>query len=269
MDENYLDVLDLKLVAGRNFKVDRALDRDDALVINETAAAFFGWNPQEAIGKRIDSPSKYPAGEVIGVVKDYHQRGLQEKIGPVVMDYNPQRSDLYMVKYKAADTQELIQQLSDLWKATFPGFDFNYFFLDQNFEKQYNEERKLANVFALFAIVTIVIASIGLLGLVSFLVVTRTKEIGVRKVLGANVASVVGLLSKEFVMLVIVAHVVALPMAWYFSNQWLEHFAFRMSVSPLLFVWTFLIAIAITLVTVSYQTIRAAMADPVKALRHE
>lgn len=269
VDENYLDVLDLKLVAGRNFSVDRALDRDDALIINETAAAVFGWSAQEAIGKRIDSPSKYPAGEVIGVVKDYHQRGLQQKIGPVVMDYNLRSSDLYMVKYKAANTQELIQQLGDLWKATFPGFDFNYFFLDQNFEKQYNEEKKLANVFALFALVTIAIAAIGLLGLVSFLVVTRTKEIGVRKVLGANVASVVKLLSKEFVYLVVVAHVVALPLAWYFSNQWLERFAFRMAVSPMLFVWTFLIAIAITLATVSYQTIRAALADPVKALRHE
>jgi|APTNR8051073442_1049403.scaffolds.fasta_scaffold00360_32 putative ABC transport system permease protein len=270
IDENYIDALGLKLIAGRGFDTQRESDLKDGLVINETSVSLFGWaSAEEAIGKRIESPSGYPAGVVIGVVKDYHQEGLQQKIGPVAMDYSPENSYLYAIRYHASETQALLTVVNELWKKSFPGYDFNYFFLDQNFEKQYLAEQRLATVFGLFAIITITIAAIGLLGLVSFMVATRTKEIGVRKVLGADVLSITRLLSKEFVVLVLVANVIALPLSWYVASQWLERFAFRMELSPLLFIATTGVALTVTLLVVSYQTIKAANVDPVKSLRYE
>jgi putative ABC transport system permease protein len=269
VDADYVPTMGLTVIQGRNFDILREHDMTDGLVINETAAELMGWSAEEAVGKKIDSPSGFPRGEVIGVVKDYHSTGLQQKIGPMVMDIYPDGSYMYAIRYKAADTKQLINSLQELWKAGFPGYDFNYFFLDDKFNEQYKSEEKLANVFALFATVTVAIAAIGLLGLVSFMVVARTKEIGVRKVLGAGVPNIVGLLSKEFVILVTVANVVAMPVAWYFANEWLTGFAFRMSVSPALFFWTLLSALALTLVTVGYQTVRAALVNPVRSLRYE
>lgn len=270
IDEDYVNALGLNLIAGKAFSKDHEADMKEGLILNESAVASYGWSsPQDALDKRIESPSGYPEGRVIGVVKDYHQLGLQQKIGPMVMDYFPKQGYLYAIRFKASDTQYLLTSVQDLWKKSFPGYDFNYFFLDEDFEKQYQSEQRLANVFTLFAGVTIVIAAIGLIGLVSFMVVAKTKEIGVRKVLGAGVFSITKLLSKEFVVLVIVANVLAVPLAWYFANQWLKTFAYRTELNPLLFIWTTLIAITITLLAVGYQTVRAASADPVKSLRYE
>lgn len=270
VDEDYVNTLGLNLIAGKSYSKDFEVDLKEGLILNEAAVQAYGWSdPQEALNKQITSPSGYPEGRVIGVVKNYHQLGLQQKIGPMVMDYFPKQGYLYAIRFKVADTQHLIGSVQDLWKKTFPGYDFNYFFLDQDFEKQYQAEHRLANVFTLFAIVTIVIAAIGLIGLVSFMVVSKTKEIGVRKVLGAGVFNITKLLSKEFIVLVVIANVLAVPLAWYFASQWLDKFAYRTALNPMLFVWTTLIAIVITLLAVGYQTIRAASANPVKSLRYE
>jgi putative ABC transport system permease protein len=270
VDEDYISTLDLRVVAGSGFDPDFPAHYDDGLVLNETAVSMFGWaTPTEAIGKRITSPSGYPAGEVIGVVRDYHQFGLKHRIGPMVMDYNPGSSYLYAVRYKAADTKQLVASMQELWTKHFPGNDFSFFFLDDDFERQYQAEQRLVSVFVVFAVITIMIALIGLLGLVSLMVASRTKEIGVRKVLGADVLGIAGLLSKEFVILVAVANVIAVPLVWYFATAWLENFAWRNSIDPLLFIVTFVLAIIVTSVTVSFQTIRAAMADPVQSLRYE
>jgi len=269
-DENYIKTLGLQIIAGHGFNKEHPSELKDGLILNEAAVSSFGWSsPQEAIGKKITSPSGYPAGEVIGVVRNYHQVGLQQKIGPIAMDYAPENSFLYGVRYKAANTQHLLKILTDLWSKNFSGYDFNYFFLDDAFEKQYHAEQRLANVFGLFAVMTVVIAVIGLLGLVSFMVVARTKEIGVRKVLGAGVFSIAGMVSKEFIVLIVIANSIAFPLTWYFAEQWLQTFAFRMKLNPLLFVWTTLIALCITLFAVSYQTLKAALADPVKSLKYE
>jgi putative ABC transport system permease protein len=270
VDENYLDVLGLELIAGRGFDKQRAADLKDGLILNEAAVSIFGWtSPEEAIGKKITSPSQTPQGEVIGVVKNYHQQGLQQKVGAITLDYAPEYSYFYAVKYKASNTQDVINSLKSLWSATFTGYDFDYFFLDENFETQYQAEKQLANVLSLFALLTMLIAAIGLLGLVSFMVVARTKEIGVRKVLGADVFSITKLLTKEFVMLIVVANLIAIPVVWYFAAQWLQAFAFRAAINPLLFVGTLAIALTTTLLIVSVQTIRAAVAYPVKSLRYE
>ncbi len=270
VDEDYISTLGLNLIAGTGFDPKFPAHYGEGLVLNETAVSMFGWaSPADAIGKKITSPSGYPAGEVIGVVRDYHQFGLKQKIGPVVMDYNPESSYLYAIRYKAADTEQLIASMQELWGKHFPGKEFNYFFLDDDFERQYQSEQRLVSVFVVFAVVTIVIALVGLLGLVSFMVASRTKEIGVRKVLGGDVMSITGLLSKEFIVLVGVANLIAAPMVWYFASSWLENFAWRVDISPLLFIGTFLLAILITSVTVSFQTIRAAMGNPVNSLRYE
>jgi putative ABC transport system permease protein len=269
VDADYVSTVGLEVIAGRKFDALRTHDIDEGLMINETAAAIMGWNPTEAIGRKIESPSGFPRGEVIGVVKDYHHAGLQKAINPLVMDIYPRASYLYAIRYKAADTRQLISSLEETWKSNFPGYDFNYFFVDDTFDAQYQSEARLGQVFALFAMITVAIAAIGLLGLVSFMVVARTKEIGVRKVLGAGVFSIVRLLSREFVVLVGLANVVAVPIAWYFGSEWLSGFAFRMSIDPMLFVWTLATALTLTIVTVSFQTIRAALTNPVSSLRHE
>lgn len=270
IDENYIQTLGLNLIAGNNFDLSRTADLSEGLIINETAAQQYGWmTPEEAIGKKIDSPSKHPAGIVIGVVKDYHEFGLQQSIYPMVMDFNPQYSRYFAIRYQTAQTEELLANLETMWQQYYAGYDFTYFFLDDNFEKQYHAEQRLSTVFTVFAVITILIALIGLIGLVSCMVVARTKEIGIRKVLGADVLSISRLLSKEFMVLVILATALACPVAWYAMNEWLEGFAYRTVISWQLFAYTGVIALGITLVTVSIQTIRAALADPVDSLRYE
>src|SRR5260221_1177075 len=189
VDEDYVETLGLKVIAGRNFDEKSETDLKDGLLINETAASLYGWTIAEAIDRKITSPSGYPAGTVIGVVKDYHQSGLQQRIGPVVMDINPGR--YYAIRFLTEDTGNLIARLQVSWKKWFPENEFNYFFLDEDFERQYQTEKRLANVFEVFSGLTILISVIGLLGLVSFLVESRTTEIGIRKVLGAVMLNII------------------------------------------------------------------------------
>lgn len=270
VDENYIDALDLSLLVGRNFDKRRTQELKSGLILNETAVKLFGWeSPEEALGKKITSPSGTPEGEVIGVVKDYHQSGLQRKVRPITLDYAPEYSYLYAVRYQTRETQQVIEAIGNLWKTKFDGYDFNYFFLDESFEKQYQAEQRLAKVLAMFSILTMIIAAIGLLGLVSFMVVTRTKEIGIRKVLGANVLSITRILSKEFLLLILLANGLAIPIVWYLAKDWLQGFAYRMEMSPAIFIVTSAIALLLTLLIVSTQTIRAAMANPVNSLRQE
>jgi putative ABC transport system permease protein len=270
IDEEYINTLGLTLVAGRNFDVNRPFDVENGLIINETCVQKMGWQtPENALGKEIDSASKHPAGTVIGVVKDYHEFGLQQQIYPMAMDYNPSRSRYFAIRFHAKETQGLLSDLQNLWKKHHEGYDLKYFFLNENFARQYQAEQRLAKVFTIFSVVAIMIAGIGLIGLISFVVISKTKEIGIRKILGANVLNISHLITKEFIILVMIANIISFPLAWYFSSEWLKSFAYRMSISPMLFVWTLMVALIVTLLTVSVQTIRAAFTDPVKSLRYE
>ncbi len=268
-DEKYVPTLDLTLVAGRNFDPQRTSDRD-ALIINEEAVRQMGWGtPENAIGKKVVSPSQHPAGTVIGVVKDYHDWGLQNKIAPCAIDFTQTYASLYAVRFDAAHTETLIETAGALWKKHFPENEFTYFFLRETFAKQYAREQRLAQVFTLFSVITILIAAIGLFGLVSFLVTAKTKEIGIRKVLGASAWNIMSLLSREFVVLVLIANVAAVPLVVFAAQRWLEGFAYRTELNPLIFVTTVAIALAVTLLTVSVQTIQAASTDPAHTLRSE
>jgi putative ABC transport system permease protein len=187
----------------------------------------------------------------------------------MTMDYNPGYARYFAIRFQTTGTADLVTNMEKLWRKHYDGYDFNYFFLDENFARQYQSEQRLARVFTLFSAVTIVIAIIGLVGLVSFMVVSRTKEIGVRKVLGADALSITSLLSREFVWLVLIANVIACPVAWYLAKDWLADFAYKTEIKPDIFVMTIVIGFAVTLLAVTLQTLKAALSNPVKALRYE
>jgi putative ABC transport system permease protein len=268
VDENYIDVLGLELIAGRNFSPDRAADRDDALIINETLVREMNWGtPENALGKRITSPSRTPAGEVIGVVKDYHEQGLQDEIWPQAMDYDPRWSRYAAISYGNADVTDLMDQTRAAFDQTVGDYTFEYFFLDQEFDKQYRSEERLMRVFIIFTVLTIAIAVIGLLGLVSFMVISRMREISIRKVLGANEATLVTLLSREFTFLVLLSNLIVIPIIWILGRSWLEDFAYHGSINPMIFVYALLISVILALLVVGIQVFLAARRDPVKVLR--
>ncbi|MGK7390573.1 MAG: ABC transporter permease [Candidatus Cyclobacteriaceae bacterium M2_1C_046] len=270
VDDDYISTLGLELIAGRNFDIRKASDLQDGLIVNETAVNLARWNsPEEAIGKKITSPSGTPEGIIIGVVKDYHQEGLQKNIWPIVMDYDHRWSSYFAIKFVTGNTAELVDQLNKVWKTNYPDREFSFMFLNEKFDAQYRAEVRLINVLLLFTIITIIIAVIGLFGLVSFMVVSRTKEIGVRKVLGAGVFDVTRLLSWEFLKLVLIANIIITPIAWYLGGRWLDNFAYRMELDPLIFILTLVASIGVALLTVGYQTLKAALQNPVDSLRSE
>jgi putative ABC transport system permease protein len=270
IDEHYLDVLGLELIAGENFNPAKQSALDDGLIINQTTVREMGWSsPEDAIGKRIDSPSKAPAGEVIGVVKDYHGLGLQEEIWPKAMDYGTSNTYYYAIRFNTGQTSDMLEGIRSNWKSSIGDYAFDYFFLDEDFDRQYRSEDRLMNVFLLFAFLTVVIASIGLLGLVSFIVLSRTREIGIRKVLGANTSGLVTLLSREFLFLVLAANVLIIPFVWYMGNTWLKDFAYHTTINPLVFTITLVIMLALTIGIVAGQTFQAARRNPVETLRSQ
>ncbi|MEM7298152.1 MAG: ABC transporter permease, partial [Bacteroidota bacterium] len=208
IDETYLETLGLELIAGRNFDLERPSELVDGLIINETCVLEMGWeNAENAIGKQIVSPSQTPQGTVIGVVKDYHGLGLQSNIWPKAMDFTGNRwGRYYAIRYDANQTYDLIKGVEKKWDEFYSSYPLNYFFLDEDFDRQYREENQLAEVLSIFAIVVIVVAAIGLLGLISFIALSRTKEVGIRKTLGASIGQIIFILSKEFILLVLLGN---------------------------------------------------------------
>ncbi|GAB4242901.1 MAG: ABC transporter permease [Ekhidna sp.] len=271
IDEWYIDALGLNLLAGQNFDASRPTDLKEGLIINETCVAEMGWNgPEDAIGKRIVSPSGTPEGTVIGVVEDYHGLGLQDKIWAKAMDYAGEKyGRYYAIRYDNEQTYELIKGMEAIWDETFKGYQLEYYFLDEDFDRQYREENRLAKVLSIFTIITIIVSGIGLFGLISFISLSRTKEVGIRKTLGAGIGQIIFILSKEFVYLVLLGNILATPLIWYYGNDWLNDFAYHTSINPVIFIVTLLITAIIAFATVSFQTFKTAKMNPVNALRYE
>jgi putative ABC transport system permease protein len=269
VDPDYVSMLGLEIIAGRDFRNDEA-DKKDGLLINEETARVMGWGTAEnAVGRRILSPSSRPAGVVVGVFKDYHQHGLQEKIQPVVMDQESHYLMYYLVRFQPNATRKVIEKAEATWKQLYSGYDFKYTFLDEAFAQQYQSEEKLSKLFLGFAVLAVVIAAIGLFGLSAFMIVNRTKEIGVRKVLGAPGYSIVALLSKDFLVWVAIANVMAWPALYWIGKNWLERFAYRTEIGMDLFLSTLLVSVVITILAISYQAIQAIRMNPVESLRSE
>ena len=270
-DHDFVETLGLEMAAGRDFSPAYATDKDTAVLINEAAVEHIGWgSPQNAVGKRLDSfGSGKPVGIVVGVVKDYHHHGLQENIGPMMFGITPSAFSLFAVRIDTTDVSASLAHLEDVWDRFFAGYDFRYFFLDDDYERQYLSEKRLMKIFAGFASLAVLIACLGLFGLAAYTAERRTKEIGIRKVLGASGTGIVLLLSKEFSRLILISFGIALPIAYFGLNRWLAGFAYHTKIHAGVFLLTGLVVAAGAWLTVSYQSIKAAGADPVKSLRYE
>ncbi|MEX0721018.1 MAG: ABC transporter permease, partial [Balneolaceae bacterium] len=268
-DADYDDVLNLTLAAGRYFEEARITDRDNARVINEAMVERLGWGaPENAVNRMLADSST-----VVGVVKDFHFRSLHSNIGPVYIQMEPSSPTQYAtytmlaLKFNPEQVQSLIIYLQEEWTNLWPKDPLTYYFLNEKFAEQYETDQKLSRAFSAFAGIAIFIACLGLFGLAAFSAEKRTKEIGIRKVLGASVANIVGLLSKDFIKLVTIGFVIAIPIAWYAMNTWLADFAYRIEIGPGIFVLAGSAALIIALLTVSWQSIKAAIANPVNSLK--
>jgi putative ABC transport system permease protein len=273
VDEDFMKTMDIKLLQGRNFSKDMPTDKTGSIIINETLMKTLGW--KDAIEKKMrfqrNVNSPFEERMVVGVVKDFHTYSLQHKIEPLVMmmPSAPAAEDNLYVKIAKGKTAEALAYLKQVY-STFDKNNFAEFhFLDENFAKQYAAEQKQEQVSMIFTLLAVVIACLGLFGLVTFTATQRVKEIGIRKVLGASVGSVTMLLSKDFIKLVCIAVVIAIPVAWFVMNKWLQDFAYRINIEWWMFALAGLLALIIALLTISFQSIKAAIANPVKSLRTE
>lgn len=271
IDEDFLATYQIELVAGRNLSREFAGD-STAFLLNESAVHAFGWgSPEEAIGNQIGWQFNYKKGQVVGVVKDFHMVSLHDAIHPLILHKLPEAYwyNFISVRLRPQEISESLAFIEKTWRNFNPRGGYDYFFVDESFAKIHRADARFGQVVSVFTAMAIIIACLGLFGLISYTAEQRTKEIGIRKVLGASVAGIISLLSKEFVSLVMIANLTAWPIAWYAMRLWLQNFAYRIELN----IWVLLlaggVALLIAIVTVSAQAIKAALADPVEALRYE
>ncbi|MCJ7682487.1 MAG: ABC transporter permease, partial [Candidatus Aminicenantes bacterium] len=270
-DENYLNTLGMEMVKGRFFSKEHPTDAN-AAVINEKALELMGWD--DPLGKKINNWSNNRGDfTVIGVVKDYHYESLHQEIRPFALFLNGgyyTRGENYIsVRINTTDLQGMIGFVEGTWKKFAPGKPFEYSFLDQDFDNLYINEKQTRKLFTVFSFLAVFIACLGLFGLASFIVDQRTKEIGIRKVLGASVPGVVTILNGSFLKWVLLANIIAWPAAWFAMKGWLQNFAYRIDLTLWMFVPAAVLALLIALFTVSLQTVKAAGKNPIDALRFE
>jgi putative ABC transport system permease protein len=268
VDYAYMETVGMKMSEGRNFSRDFGSD-STAIILNETAVKLAGF--QNPIGKKIyteNQNSSLQVYTIIGVVENFNFASLRENVEGLSLKLgNNSWETAY--RFNTADVNGLLSTIENKYKAAAPGMPFKYQFLDEAFENMYRQERRVGTVALVFALLAIIIACLGLFGLVTYIAEQRTKEIGIRKVLGASVITIVKMLSTDFVKLVMLAFVIATPIAWWFMNKWLQEFAFRIDLHWGLFAVTGLVALVIALITLSFQAISAAMANPVDSLKTE
>jgi len=270
VDENYLKTLNLELIAGRNFNAQTAAD-STAIIINESTLATLGLNAEEALGVRVteeverENPEFY---HIIGVIKDFHYESLREDIGALGL-FLDKSSGSMAIKLKTNDLTSVLTNIENLWTERAPGQPFNYRFMDDAFEASYKEERRLSRIFIVFTGLSIFIACLGLFALAAFNAQNKTKEIGVRKVLGASVSQITIDLTTDFLKLVAIAILIAIPFGWYFMDMWLQDFSYRIQIGWEILSFSALLVITVAIITVSYQSVKAAIANPVKSLRTE
>ena len=268
VDYDFIPFYHIGLVAGRTFSSSYASDSTGALLINETAARELGFNdPEEAVGREFSQDGR--PGHVIGVVKDFHYMSLHQRIEPLVIRMRHLSLSYLSLRIASQGIGTSMDDLQGKWQALAPHRPLDYFFLDEQFDQQYRSDRQFGRVFGIAAIIAITLASLGLLALAAFTIERRTKEVGVRKVLGATIQDIVSLLLSDFLKLVGIAFLAATPVAYFAMHRWLEGFPYRIKLGPGVFVFAGVLAFITALLTVGYQAVRAGSADPVKSLRQE
>ncbi len=265
---DFVTHFDLELIEGRTYSREHPSDSSEALIVNESTAKQYGYsNPADIVGKKFSQWGR--KGLVIGVVKDFNYTSLHRNIEPLTLPFGAYNSRYMSLKIKPENVEETVAAVGEVWKRLVPSRPFLYSFLDDDFNKQYKSDFLFRKLFTIFSCLAIFIACLGLLGLATYTAEQRTKEIGIRKVLGADLQNIVSLLSKDFIILVLISILIATPLSWYSMNKWLEGFAYKMDIQPWIFILAGCIALSIAVFTISYQSIRSALVNPVLSLRNE
>ncbi|MCF2503111.1 ABC transporter permease [Dyadobacter sp. CY107] len=268
VDEDFIPAYQIEMAAGRNFSRAFSTDKTNGFILNETAVRLLGWkNPADAVGARFGYGEI--RGQIVGVTRDYHFESLHQKVAPIAMFAQTDRLGWMSVHITGGNIKDALAHIESVWQKQFPERPFEYEFLDQKFGVLYATEQTQQLLFGIFSGIAIFISCMGLLGLSIFMAEIRTKEIGVRKVLGASITSLVILLSNDFLKLVLIAIVIASPIAWYAMNNWLQDFAYHTDIHWSIFAFAAVISVAIALFTISFQSIKAALMNPVKSLKSE
>lgn len=260
-DYDFLKTYKIDIAQGRDFSKDFGSDLKNGYILNEEAVKEIGW--KEPIGKKFND------GFVIGIVKNFHYKSLYEPVKPLYISVNPDNINFLSIRINPNNVTASLDYIQQSWKELFPHSPFEYFFFDNHLDKLYKSETKLASIFNWFSGLAIMISCLGLIGLTSISVVKKTKEIGIRKVLGESVEGIVFMITKEFIIIIFVANIIAWPVAYYFMSKWLEDFAYRIEISWWMFLASGIITLAIALLTVSLQAVKAATANPVNSLKYE
>ena len=273
VDSNFIDFFKLNILAGTGFPRGPIDDAEPDFIINESAAKIMGWrSPEEAVGKRLELKPGYATintGRVVGVVNDFYFSDLKKRVKPLVLFQRPNWYFSIVIKTGSTDFNATLSAIKEKWDSLFPQYPFEYHFVDDLYENIYSAELKQGTILGIFSLIGLFIACLGLFGLAAFVTEQRTKEIGVRKALGATVANIVSMLSWEFLLQALVATLIAWAAAYLAMSKWLENFAYRTEIKISFFIISSLIAIGIALLTVGFQAVKAAVADPVKALKYE
>ncbi len=273
VDFGYMRLMGIKLLAGQDFTGNRQLESDHRFIINRTSAEKFGFTPEGAVGQHIyaEGNGKKYSYEIIGVMEDYHQQNLKEVIRPLMFQL-ADSTDYFSFVVADVSTEnfkEAVSSIGKIWNEQVSDTPFEYSFLDESLQKQYDEDRKVSNIISSFTIIAMLISCLGLYGLSSYMAERRFKEIGVRKIMGASVKQIVGMMSKEFIKLVLVAFIISVPLAWYGMTAWLSGFAYKTDIDFFIFVYAGTAALLVALLTVSFESLKAAIANPVESLRNE
>jgi putative ABC transport system permease protein len=268
IDPDFLSFYNIKVLAGRSFSYAHYSDSIEALIINNAAAKLWGYNnPEDIIGKKFDQWGK--TGKVIGVVNDFNYLSLHSAVEPLTLRFEPYSMAKFSLKISTDNIPLTIKSIEEKWQELIPQRPFSYYFIDDNFDKQYRADEKFGQLFSSFAVLAIFIACLGLIGLTTYSAAQRTKEIGIRKVMGASVSTIVLLLSKEFSKLLALAFIIAIPASWYGIQAWLDNFAYKVNIGAWVYLLTAVTVGTIVLISISWQSIKVALQNPVNSLRNE
>jgi len=267
VDHDFVDALGIKMVTGRDFQLDMPSDTLASVVVNETLANRMGWS--DAIGKKVQlGDGAQINARVIGVMKDYHQTGMYNEIESLMLVYR-ERNNIIYIKLSGNNTEQTMSFIENKWKEVFPDQPFTYTYLSERFNNQFEADEKRGLIFTMFTILAILIACLGLFGLASYMVEQRTREIGIRKVFGADEGVIVRLISRDFIILVSISIIIAVPVAYYFMSNWLENYVYRTNIGVSILAVAALITVLLTFITISFKAYQASVLNPASSIRTE